>query len=129
MVQALDEAADHLPEFFEAVPKLPLPVSIDKVAAHGQFKQRKALEDRPPCDREEVLAIGRRESAVALGEIGGNGDGGAVQLIGEEAVAARKVLGGGENLVGEVDGLLVKLEVLDGERHAREFSVDRESRE
>ena len=39
VVQALDEAADHLPACFEAVPKLPLPYRIANVAAPGQFTQ------------------------------------------------------------------------------------------
>jgi hypothetical protein len=62
-----------------------------------------------------VPAIGLREAAVAFGEAGGDGDGRAVALVGEEAVAARRMLGGGEDGVGEVQGVLVEREVLDGE--------------
>lgn len=40
-------------------------------------------------------------------DVGGYGEGGAVELIGEKTVAAGELLGKGGYPVGEVDGLLV----------------------
>ena len=92
---------------------------VNELTTSRQFEKRQTLEDRSARDAEELLAIGFREPAVAFGKVGGDGYGCAVELIGEEAVAAGEVLGGGEDLVGEVDGLLVDDEVLDDEGHPR----------
>lgn len=59
---------------------------------------------------------------VALGDVGDDGQGGAVELVGEEEVAARETYGQRADGVGEGDGLLVDLEPFKGEGHGGEFS-------
>ena len=46
---------------------------------------------------ETIAAIGRGEPAVAFGDVGGNGGRGAVELVNEKIITARKGLGGGHN--------------------------------
>ena len=85
----------------------------------GQFEQRDALLHAATRDAEGVLPIGLREAAVALGDVGGDGQGGAVELVGQEEVPAGEALGQRADGVGEGDGLLVNLELLEGEGHGR----------
>ena len=57
------------------------------------------------------------EAAVAFGDVGGDGRGGAVELVSEEAVAAGEVFGSQADLVCEIDGLLVDDELFEREGH------------
>jgi len=56
-----------------------------------------------PLAMAKKFAIGFCESAVAFGEVGRDGHGGAIELVGEEAVASREGFGDCEDVVGEVD--------------------------
>jgi hypothetical protein len=58
-----------------------------------------------------------RETAIAFGDVGGDGEGRAVELVGEEVLTAWEVLGEGADGVREVYGLLVDLEFFKGEGH------------
>ena len=64
---------------------------------------------------KKLRRIGLSEAAVSLGEVCGDRDGGAIQLVDEKAVAAREAFGECSNFNGEVDGLLVDLELLEHE--------------
>jgi hypothetical protein len=52
-----------------------------------------------------------------LGQTGSDRKGGAIQLVDEEAIAAWEAFGECSNFVGEVDGLLIDLELLEHEGH------------
>ncbi len=88
-----------------------------QVSTLGQFQERHAFLDRAAGDAEEVSAVGFGEATGASGDVGGDREGGAVELIDGEAIAARESLGAGEDLVGEVDGFLLNDEFLEAERH------------
>ena len=83
----------------------------------GQFKEWDAFVDGAAGDAEEVFAVGLCEAAVAFGDVGGDGRGGAVELVSEEAVAAGEIFGSQADLVCEIDGLLVDDEFLEREGH------------
>jgi hypothetical protein len=70
-------------------------------------------------DREKVLSVRFGESAVAFGEIRRDRHRRAIQLVDEEVVVPRKLLRQAGDLIGEVDGFLVNLQVLEHERHAK----------
>ena len=91
----------------------------EQFAAEGEFEEGNAFLDRAAGDAEEVFSVGFREAAVAFGDVGGDGEGGAVELVGEEAVAAGEGFGSGADLVCEIDGSLVDDEFLEGESHRR----------
>jgi len=57
-------------------------------ATTGEFQQRDAFLERAAGDREEVAAVGFGKAAVALGEVGADREGCAVELVSEEAKAA-----------------------------------------
>jgi hypothetical protein len=70
-------------------------------------------------DGEEVAASGFGKAAVALGEVGADREGCAVELVGKKADAAIKVGGQLEDFVGEAEGLSVDEEVLELKRHGK----------
>ena len=70
------------------------PVSISQ--------QRHAFLDRTAGDAEEVFAVGFCEATVAFGDVGRNGQGCAVELVGKESVTAGEVLGSRADLVCEI---------------------------
>ena len=72
---------------------------------------------RSSSNDEEVLAIGLGESAIALGNVGGDREGGAVELVNEKTVTTVELLGGRTNCVGKAQGLLVDQQLLELERH------------
>lgn len=61
---------------------------------------------------EEVLTVGFREASIAFGNIGRDGDCGAVELIDEKAVAAGELLSSSADCIGEVEGFLVDQQLL-----------------
>jgi hypothetical protein len=117
LLQSRDQAADHFGDGFEVGPKGGVTRVVEQAATAGDFEQGNALLDRAARDREEVFAVGRGEAAVALGEIGGDRESGAVELVGEEVEAAREGLSQGGDVVGEGDGALVDVELLEHEGH------------
>ena len=86
-------------------------------ATTGEFQQRDAFLERASGDREEVAAVGLREAAVALGEVGADREGCAVELVSEEAKAAIEAGSELADLVGEVERFLIDEEILELERH------------
>ena len=94
-----------------------MPSIIDQRPAASKFEQRDTFLDRATSDDEEVLAVGFGEATVALGNIGGDGKGCAVQLVNQKSVAAGELLGGRTNFVGKVQGLLVDQQLFELERH------------
>jgi hypothetical protein len=91
---------------------------IEHASAMRHFQQGNAFLYRPACDREEVLAVGLREPAVAFGQVRGDGERRAVQLVREEIVAAREGFAEGRDFGGESDRLLVDLQFLKQEGHS-----------
>jgi hypothetical protein len=70
--------------------------------------------DRAAGNRAEVLAVRLGEAAVALRQVGGHGQGGAVELVGQAAVPAWERLRQRGDLIGEIDRLLVDGQFLEG---------------
>ena len=68
---------------------------------YGYFLQRTTR------DAEEVLAVRYGEAAVAFGDVGGDREGSAVQLVGKKAVTAGERFGSRTDLVCEIDRFLV----------------------
>ena len=88
-----------------------------QLASQRQFQKGYTFLYRAAGDSEEVSAIGLGEATVALGNICGNRERGAVELVDEESVAARELLCLATDFVGEVDGFLIDDELFEGERH------------
>jgi len=61
-----------------------MPVRLKQFLPGGQFEQGDALLNAPAGDAEEVLSVGLGESPVALGDVCRDGQGGTVELVGEE---------------------------------------------
>ena len=120
-VQPFDEAGEHPGDLFEVGLELPVLGRLKEFLAAGQLKQRNALLHAAAGDAEEVLPVGLGEAAVAFGDVGGDGQGGPVELVGQEEVTSREALGQRADGVGESDGLLVDLELLEGEGHGFPF--------
>jgi len=59
-------------------------VTFDQALPRGEIQERNALLRATTSDSEEVFAIGFREAAVAFGNVGNDGQGCAVELVGEE---------------------------------------------
>ena len=95
---------------------------VDESPSAGEFQQWHALLHAAAGDSEEVLAICFCEAAVAFGDIGSDGDSGAVELIAEKEVAARESLRQRGDVVREIDGLLLDSEFLEEERHGQSFT-------
>jgi len=86
-------------------------------AATGEFQQRDAFLERVAGDGEEVAAVGFGKATVPLGKVGADGEGGAVELVGEKAEAAIEAGSELADVVGEVEGFLIDEEILELERH------------
>jgi len=78
-----------------------------QAAPQGKLQERNAFLHRAPRDAEKVSAVGFGEATVSFGDVGGDREGGPVELISQKAVSAREAFGSGTDFVGEVDGPLV----------------------
>ena len=94
-----------------------MPGVVDQCSTPHKLEQGHTLLYRSSSNDEEVLAIGLGESAIALGNVGGDREGGAVELVDQKAVAARELLSRSTDFVGEVEGLLVDQQLFELERH------------
>ena len=90
---------------------------LDKLLSSSKLEQWNAFLGRCAGNDEEIAPIGFGITAVSLGKIGCNGQGCPVQLIGKEIISARKGFGQAYNLLGEVDGFLVDVQIFKHERH------------
>jgi len=72
--------------------------------------------------------MGTRRKSAEFRLVGGDGQGGAVELVGQEEVAARNALGQRADGVGEGDGLLVDHQPFESEGHGESISPCPESR-
>ncbi len=88
------------------------------MAPPSEFEYRYTFLNRSASNDEEVLAIGFGESAIALGDVGGDREGGTVELVDQKSVATGELFGGRTDLVGKVDGLLVDQQLFELERHS-----------
>ncbi len=68
----------------------------------------------PPLNPHK-LPVGLCEPPIALCEVRRDGQCGPVDLVDQEVIAARKILGACGNLVGEIYGLLADLKILEHE--------------
>ena len=117
LVEAVDQAGEHLGDDFEPLFESKSCWACDQRAPPRDLQERHTFLGRAAPDREEVAAIGFREAAVSLGKVCGDREGGAIQLIDEESVTAWETLGHGSDLVCEVDGLLIDVDLLEHEGH------------
>jgi hypothetical protein len=106
----LDHAGKHLRDLFQSRPQFRVFEWGNEAAAKGNFKQRDALLRGSSGDGKTIPAIGLRESAVAFGDISGNGYRGAVELIDKKIVPTRKCFGS--------TGNFIRFEKFDGLRSA-----------
>jgi hypothetical protein len=116
-IQTVDEAADHLGNYFKLFAQSGVPGFVDKATPPSHLQQRYTFLGRSARNYEEVAAVGLGETPVAFGQIRGDGQGGPIQLIYEEVVTARKPLSECRDTVCQIDGLLVDLQVLEHEGH------------
>ena len=73
VVQARDEPGEHPGDLLDVGLELPMVVPLKQVLASGQLEQWHTLLCAAAGDAEEVAAVGLREAAVALGDVGGDG--------------------------------------------------------
>jgi len=59
-------------------------LGFEQPLSHVPFEQLNAFLHGVPRDAEEVLPVGLGKPAVPFGNIGGDGQSGAVNLIGQE---------------------------------------------
>ena len=83
----------------------------DERSSSRQFEERDALVRRAACNSEELAAVARGESSVAFGDVGRDRDGGAGELVGENAVSAGEVRGSTGDAVREVQGATGQAEI------------------
>lgn len=93
-------------------------IRVNELLPHTKFEQRNALLDTSPCNPEEVLPVGLGESAIPFCNVGGDGQGGTIELVCEKEVSARKLLGQRADGIGKADGLLVDDELFKCECYA-----------
>jgi hypothetical protein len=79
---------------------------------------------RAPRNAEELATVAGSESSVSFGDVGRDRDGGSGELVGENAVAARKRRRATDEIVGEVHGASIDIEILEEEGHVL-FKKDR----
>ena len=78
---------------------------------------------------KKFLRSALRKSTVAFSQIGHDRQGGAIELIGQEIVAARKVLSECRELISQRDGLLIDLQLLEHEGYRAPQRMSRGSGE
>jgi hypothetical protein len=83
-------------------------LGLQEVLSRRKFQEWYAFLHRTSRDAEEVAAVGLGEAPVAFRGVGGDGESGTIQLIGEEEVAAWQVAGERADYVRERDRLLVE---------------------
>jgi len=66
-------------------------LTLQQTLPRRQFQQWDAFLNATTGDAEKVAAIGFGEAAIAFGDVGSDGKGGAVQLIDEKVVAAWEI--------------------------------------
>ena len=123
--QAFEQSCKHPGDFFEFGAKLGVLELVDESVSVSNGKQRNTLLSRTAGNDEEALSIRLGEAAVAFGEIGGDGEGGAVELINQEVVSSREIFGEGGKAVGEIDCFLIDLKVFKHEGHRGHPAVRR----
>jgi hypothetical protein len=125
LIHAGNPATDHLGDDFYPLTQFETGRFGQELPAKGEFHKGHAFLSRCAGDNEEILPIGLGESAIALGDIRGNRQRGAVQLIGEEIMAAREGLGESGDFFGEIQGLLIDRQIFEHEGHERAYRMSR----
>jgi len=82
-------------------------LGFEQPLSHAQFEQWNAFLHGAPRDAEEVLPVGLGKPAVPLGNIGGDGQSGTVELVGQKKVTAREAFGQGAYGIGKGDRFLI----------------------
>ena len=88
---AIDQAREHAGNLLQVGLERRMLLALQQTLTGGQFKQRYAFLNAAAGDAEKITAIGLREAAVAFGDVGRDLECGAVQLVDQEVIAARKI--------------------------------------
>lgn len=67
------------------------------------------------------------EATISFGEVGGNRQRRAVQLVDQKIIATRKGFGLGGTSIRKIHSLLIDLKVLEHESHLRDPGADQEN--
>jgi len=121
LVQPVNEAGEHPGNLLKIGLELLVPGRLKQLLSGGQFEQRNALLHAAAGDAEEVLSVGLGESAVAFGDVGGDGQGRAIELVGQEEVPARKAFRQRADGIGEGHGFLIDDQLFKDEGHSFPF--------
>jgi len=115
--QAFYQTGDHFGDLLQVDFELLMDFRRDEIPPAGQFEKGNAFLYAASGDAEEVLSVAFRESAVAFGDVGGNGQRRSIELVGKEIKAPRETTRDLRDSIGEIYGLLVDDELFKGERH------------
>ena len=94
-------------DFFEVGLESGVLIRRNQVLAGGKLQQWDTFLCAAACDAEEIASVCLGEPTVAFGDVGGDGQGGTVELVCEEEVAARQVAGEAADIVREGYGFLI----------------------
>ena len=93
LVQPTNQAGEHPGNFLHMGFQFRVAILRDERSARGQFQERHTFLNRAARDAKEIPPVGGGEPAIALGNIGGDGERGTIQLASEKAEAARELIG------------------------------------
>jgi hypothetical protein len=116
-VQAIEDSGQRSGNLFEVALEGGVFLLLEEFAPSAHFKKANAFLNRAASDGEEIPAIRVGKASIPLGKVGGDGQSGAVQLIGEKVISAGKHLSQGSDSVGQVHSLLADLKILKNEGH------------
>lgn len=90
-LQSIDQAGKHPGNLFKITFQYIVLGCLNEAAPPGQFQKRHTFLNRSARDAKEVSLVRRGEAAIAFGDIRLNGQGCAVDLIGQEVETAREL--------------------------------------
>jgi len=90
---------------------------VNQLSPTGKFEERYTFLNGATGNDKEILAVGLREAAVPLGNIGRDRERSSVELVDQKTVATLKGFSGRTNGICKIDGLLIDHQLLELERH------------
>lgn len=114
---AIDQSGQHAGNLFQVGLELRMLLASQQTLSCGQFQQRYAFLNASAGDAEKVTAIGFRETAVAFGDVSGDLESSAIQLVDQEVIAAREIASECAGRIRKADCFLVDNQLLEGEGH------------
>ncbi len=114
-VESRNQTGQHASDFFELGLEACMASIRHQLASPSKLKKGHTFLRKAPSDPEEISSVACGEAAVAFGEVSGNRQRGAIELIDREPITAREGLGKGADRFGEIDGFLVDEEFLEHE--------------